>query len=153
MPSEVLERERPREVLGQARLLVDLDDAPRAHHAQVGPVRAHPALGVGGIGIDDEDGVARANRRLGADGERVAEAVPHRSPLLSRVGRVEGQLARAARRRIAVDGDARRVRAAARHLDEHRGEVVAEALLDLGRLREEADDSAHVVSISTSDRR
>ena len=146
---EVLEPEGLRELLGQTGLLVDLDDLPRAHHAQVGSVGPHPTLGLGCVAIDDEHGVTGAHRRLRAGAEDLAEAVTYGLPPLARLGRVEGQLAGAARRRVAVDGDAGRVGATARHLDEHRGEMLAELLLEQGGLGEEADDPAHVVSIST----
>ena len=104
-PPEVLERERARELLRKPRLLVDLDDPARAHDPEVGPVLANPALGVGGVRVDDEDRVARAHRRLGAGPEGVAQAVAHRVPALVRVRRVQRQLARAARRGVAIDGD------------------------------------------------
>src|SRR5688572_7180727 len=114
---EVLEAERPRELLGKPRLLVDLDHATRAHDAKVGTTRAHPWLGLVRIRADDEDGVARADHRLLAGTEGVAEPVPYRNPAFPRIGRVERQLARVARSRIAIHGDAGRVRAPARHLD------------------------------------
>jgi len=76
-----------------------------------------------GTGMPEASAVALA--------ERAAQAVTHLAPVHMRIGRVERQLAPAARHRVAVDGNARRVRPAARHLDEHRGEVLAEALLDL----------------------
>ena len=119
-----------RELLGQAGLLVDLDDAPGAHHAQVGTARRAPSPRPRPHRRRPRDGVARAHRRLGARRRRRRRAVPDSAPVLVRVGRVERELARAAGAGIAVDGDAGAVGPAARHLDEHRGEVLAEALLD-----------------------
>ena len=93
---------------------------------------ANPPLGLVGVHARDEDGVTRADRRLAALAEGVARGIPNRAPALVRIGGVERQLARAARHRVAVHRHPGRVGATARHLDEHRREVLAEALLDLG---------------------
>jgi hypothetical protein len=143
-PPDVLERERPRELVGQADLLVDLDHPAGAHDPEVWTVGAHPRLGLRGIRVDHEHGVARANRRLLARSEGVAQAVADDIPALAGSAGEERELAPAARHRVTVDGDAGRIRAAARHLDEHRGEMLPESLLDLRRLREQADDPTHV---------
>ena len=63
--------------------------------------------------------------------EGLAELAPERLPVLEWSGGEERQLARPARRRVAVHGNARAVGAAVRHLLEHRAQVPAERLLDL----------------------
>ena len=138
LPLQVGELERVGEHLGQADVLVDLDHLSRAHHAEIGTRRAHPRLGLGGLPGDDEDGVARADGvDLAADRRR------DRAPVLHRERRVERQLRQPLRDRVAVDGDAGAVRPTVAHLGEHRHEVHAETLLDLGSLREQSDDPAH----------
>ena len=105
---------------------------------------AHPRLGLGSLGLGDDDGVARADTRLGRPAEGVAELRAERLPVLQRIRGVERQLARAVGGRIAVDGYARAVGAAVGHLRQHRGEVDAQLSFDVSRLGEEPDDSAHM---------
>ena len=72
-PADVLEGEIPGEPLGAAHLLVDLDRAPCAHHAQVGPMLTDPALGLLGTAADDDAGMARPHVRLARFTERLPE--------------------------------------------------------------------------------
>ena len=125
-PGEVGERELLDELVREARLLVDLDHAARAHDAEVGPVVPHPGLRIGRVGLDDEDRVARAHARLTGAAERVRERPADLFPALARARREERQLARPVGNGIAVDRDTCAVRPAVRHLLEHRGEVDAE---------------------------
>ena len=132
------------ELVREPGLLVDLDHVACAHHPQVRSVLADPSLGLGRVGPDDEDRVTRAHTRLARVAERTGERTRDVGPRLTWVGGEEGQLARAVRRRIAVDGDPGAVRPAVGHLLEHRGEMHAQLRLHLGRLREEPDDPAHM---------
>jgi hypothetical protein len=139
----VLQGEARDELGGQDRLLEDLDRLADAHDPQLGVALVQPGLHALGVGVDHEDGVARADLGLGVAAERAGQAVADATPLVARVGREERDLACAGRRRIAVDGHARAVGAAVVELREHRAEVLAEVLADHRRLREEADDSTH----------
>ena len=69
--SEFLERERLRELLGKAGLLVDLDHLPGAHHPQVGPLLTNPRLRFRRVRLDDEHRVARTHRSLVRGAERL----------------------------------------------------------------------------------
>jgi len=108
-----------------------------------GMVLAQPRLGRPGVGVDDEDRVARPHLGLRIAAERAREALAHRRPVHARIRRVEGDLARARRRRVAVDRDARAVGPAVAHLAEHRPQVLTQALLDCRGLAEQPDDPAH----------
>jgi hypothetical protein len=146
-PPEVFEGELPHERLGAPHLLVDLDGPARAHDAQPGVSAPDPRLGLGRIGLHDQDGMARPDVRLGRAPEGVAQIGRERVPVLERVGGEERELARAARSGVAVDGDACAVRPAVVHLSQHRGQVRTERVLDLRRFREEPDDPAHMSEI------
>ena len=121
-----------------ARLLVDLDPLAGAHDPQVGPVRAQPRLRARRRRRRPRSprGVARTSGPTSPPNASPSSPRPPPSP--RRVRREQRHLARARRRRVAVDRDARRVRPAVAHLDEHRAEVRAEALGDRRRLREQA---------------
>ena len=108
---------------------------------------SHPGLGLGSLGLHDQDRVTRPDlgRRCPAEGQ--AELGGERVPVLKRVRGEERELAGAARRRVAVDGDTGAVRAAIVHLLEHRGQARAERFLDLRRFCEEADDATHMFEI------
>ncbi len=93
--------------------------------------RTH-AFGVRGIRVHDEDGVTRADAGLGGTAELVAEPGCQPRPVLARIRGEERQLARPGGRRIAIHRDAGTVRPAVVHLREHRSQMHAEALLDLG---------------------
>src|SRR5204863_1324996 len=90
---------------------------------------------------------ARANLRIGRAAEGLAELRGERVPVLEGVCGEERQLARPGGGGVAVDGDARAVGSAVAHLLEHRAQVAPGRALDLSRLREEPDDSAHMSSI------
>jgi hypothetical protein len=143
--ADIVERELPRERLGAADLLVDLDHAPGAHHAQVGAHLDGPALDLVRVRLDDDAGVRRPNRGLPRAAERLAERCRDHAPVLARVGRVERDLRRSRRRLVAIEGDAGAVRPAVGQLHEHGGEVGAEPSLDLPGLREHPHDPAHEV--------
>jgi len=139
---EVDELELLREHLGQADVLVDLDHAAGTHDPEVAPRGTHATLRLGRLCRNDDHRVCRAHRvDLAPDRSR------NRPPVLAWNRRVERQLRHALRHRVAVDRDAGTVRAPVTHLREHRDEVHAEALLDLRRLREQPDDSAHVQAL------
>ena len=117
---EVLEGEALGELARPPSLLVDLDRPARAHDAKLGVPFANPGLGLSRLRLHGQDGVGGANRGLGGGAEDRLELGGERLPILEGVRRVQGQLARARRRRITVDGDAGAVGPAVVHLDEHR---------------------------------
>src|SRR5438876_11543783 len=108
---------------------------------------AHPRLGLGSLGLDHDDRMARADGRLGRPAEGVAQLSAERLPVLQRVRGEERQLAGAVERRIAIDGHAGAVGSTIGHLRQHRGEVLAQMLFDVSGLGEEADDPAHMSQI------
>ena len=140
---DVAEGEALDELARPPDLLVDLDHTAGAHHAQVGPVPAQPALGLVGIRLDVQHRVLRPRRGVLHAAECAGELAAERVPILTGIGAVQGELAPARRRRMAVDGDARAVRPAVAHLLEHGREVPAELRLELRRLAEQSDDPAH----------
>jgi hypothetical protein len=130
------------ELLRRARLLVDLNRLPGAHHAQLRIALVQPGLGLGGVGLDHDHRVASA--RLGiARAERLGERAADAGPVLLRVRAEERDLGRSGRRRVAVDRDACAVGAAVAQLEEHVPQMAPEALADVERLREESCDSTH----------
>src|SRR5207245_8509908 len=118
----------------RAAVLVDLDYATGAHHPKAREGRMHEGLRLVRIAVEHDDGVARPC---------VADVPAELAPVEVVVGRVERQLAAPGGRGLAVERDAGAVGSAVAHLDEHRGEVLTEPRLELGRLAEETDDSAH----------
>jgi hypothetical protein len=130
--AHVREAEALDEVARVALLLEDLDPLPGAHDAQVGTLGPQPRLHLRGLALEHHDGVARVHGR-----------VAERRPVLGRVRGEQRQLGRAGGRGVAIERDARGVGAAVGHLAEHRAEVRAETLLDLRRLGEQSDYSAH----------
>src|SRR6266568_3040719 len=151
-PLDVPEPELQHERLRAADLLVDLDRPACAHDPHVRPMTPEPVLHVVRLAVHDEDGVIRPYSGFvcGAEhrGQLGAEAVPGHVG----VEGVERQLARAARRRVAVDGYARAVGPAIAHLLEHRGQVLPEPRLELRGLAEESNDSTHMVTSYTCPR-
>jgi hypothetical protein len=143
---EVIEGEAAHELLRTAGFLVDLDRLARAHHAELRMSLPHPRLCLVRLGVDHEDRMAGARLKGWGAAEGLAELGREGVPVLERVGRKERQLARAARSGVAVDGDARAIRPAIRHLLQHRAQVPTERLLDLRRLREQPDNSTHMSS-------
>src|SRR6266550_7065645 len=148
-PLDVAEPELLHERLWATDLLVDLDHPARAHDAQVGAMTPDPVLDVGRIAFHQENSVIRANSGFVRATERRGQLGAEATPGHLRVERVESELARAARGRIPIDGDARAVGPAVAHLLEHRGEVLPEPRLEFWRLAEESDYSTHMVSFYT----
>src|SRR6266545_7959341 len=146
---DVAEPELLDECLRTTDLLVDLDHASRAHHPQVGAVPSDPVLHLACFRLDDDHGVIGPDTSLMGAAERRGKLATESFPRHLGIERVERQLARAARHRVPVDGDAGAVRPALAHLLEHGGEVVPESRLELGRLAEESDDSTHMVTSYT----
>jgi hypothetical protein len=142
-PLQVVEPELRDEPLGPPDLLVDLDHAAGAEDAELGMVPPHPSLRLRSVGLDDDHRVIGPDIGPGLAAEGIRETRADAVPTGRRRRRVQGQLAGAGRRGIAVDGDACAVGPAVRHLDEHRRGVEAELRLHVGRLGEETDDSAH----------
>ena len=97
-----------------------------------GVVLGQPGLRAGGVGVGHDDRVAGAHLGLVVAAERGGQTVADEVPVLLGVGRVQRHLARAGRRGVAVEGDARAVGAAIAHLGEHRAQVLAEPILDGG---------------------
>ena len=125
-------RTRSANARGPADLLVDLDHLAGAHHAQVGAVLLGARLRVGRRAGSDEERVAvRARRGRPSPPSRSADRAA--SPR-ARSGEYSDELAVPVRHRVAVDGDAGAVGPAIAHLAQHRGEVLAEAILDRRRL-------------------
>ena len=127
-----------RDLLRRADVLVQVDRTARREHVERGEGRAQAGAQHGRIRVRGHDAVVRADheRRV------LAQAVPQCVPVEA-VGRLHAQLALAGGQRLGEHGDARRVRAALGHADQHRLGPFAEPVAQRGVPDHQSDDAAH----------
>ena len=129
----------------QPDLLVDLDHGARAHHPHLGVGILDPLLGGVGRHLKPEDGVIGAVLDVDVGAQRVGGLAGQGVPRVPLVGMLQRQLRSTRRRRVAVEGNARRVRAAVVELHQHPLQVRTQLISDPIRFREQPRDSAHAV--------